>query len=160
MYNPPPEEEDDEQRVKEQFVREAEKEEEEEEEEEELDTKMERAPPDEEDEHFVNVIFSSVMFPLSASVMEIAPPPPFEHVHSSNERSRSVGVSSDEMFNSITPPLPLSLVIDAKRVDVMEREEKREEDEEEEEEEKEAWMREDVVFRVEMSDVRIERETE
>ena len=73
--SPPPEEEDDEQRVKEQFVRETE-------EEEELDAKIERAPPDEEDEQWVNAIFSSVMLPLSAIVMEIAPPPPLEHAHS------------------------------------------------------------------------------
>ena len=111
MYNPPPEEDDEEQRVKEQFVREAEKEEEGEEE---LDAKIERAPPHEEDEQEVNVIFSSVMFPLSASVMEIAPPPPLEHAHSSNERELSVAFVSDEMFNSITPPLPLPLVIDVK----------------------------------------------
>ena len=62
----------------------------------------------------MNAIFSSVMLPLSAIVMEIAPPPPLEHAHSSNERELSVAFVSDEMFNSITPPLPLSLVIDVK----------------------------------------------
>ena len=109
MRNAPPEAEDDEQQVKEQFVREAE-----EEEDEELDDTMERAPPFEEDEQCMNAIFCSVMLPLSASVMEIAPPPPLEHAHSSNERALSVGLSSEEMFNSITPPLPFCRLIDEK----------------------------------------------
>ena len=62
----------------------------------------------------VKVVFPSVRFPLSPILMNIAPPVPFKQEHSSKVIFLSVAHTPDAMFDSITPPLPLSLVIDVK----------------------------------------------